>query len=324
MKLLALATCLCPVLAVAAGKPQPAGPWQIAPEPAVKTGLLGSWDDWSVATPSIIKIHEKWWLLFEGAAFDDSGVHKTFGTAESTDKIHWTEHSQNPLFAPELDSGESCSGPSATHWQDGFWLVYLVNQNPYGGRSDDDKVAPVAARLARSPDSVNWEPVADAALPVLSNPDSDAMPCLYGDGNSLHLWWMSPAPDNGKAQILSHSTSRDSKVWSRPNAQPTSDFDSRKVCCARVYPSGDFYILTYVAEEAPTKFSVVTKISHDARSWTAKGPPEFPLISHAAHSAPWMLFEANGARLFYGEEQPDNTLVLRSAFCEKKNYEPRP
>src|SRR2546430_13631154 len=68
MKLLALATCLCPVLAVAAGTPQPAGPWQIAPEPAGKTGLLGSWDDWSVATPSIIKIHEKWWLLFARAA----------------------------------------------------------------------------------------------------------------------------------------------------------------------------------------------------------------------------------------------------------------
>ena len=126
------------------------------------------------------------------------------------------------------------------------------------------------------------------------------------------------------AETASHSISRDGKVWSRPNAQPTSDFDSRKVCCARVYPSGEFYILTYVAEKEAGKFSVVTKTSRDARRWTAKGPPEFPLVSHAAHSAPWMLFEADGARLFYGEEQPDNTLVLRSAFCEKKNYEPRP
>jgi hypothetical protein len=324
MKLLALATGLCPVLALAAGPPPPTGAWQIAPEPALKTGMPGSWDDWSVATPSILKVGQKWWLLFEGAALDDAGVHKAFGTAEGTDKTHWTEHSQNPLFAPTLESGESCSGPCAAHWQEAFWLVYLVSGDPYGPHADDDKVPPVTARLARSTDRLNWDAVADAALPTLSNPDSDAMPCLYGDGNSLNLWWLSPAPDDGEARILSHSISRDGKVWSRPNAQPTSEFDSRKVCCARVYPSADFYILTYVAEEKPGKFSVVTKISRDARSWTRKGPPEFPLVSHAAHCAPWMLFEANGARLFYGEEQPDNTLVLRSAFCEKKNYDPRP
>jgi hypothetical protein len=324
MKLLAWAICLCPLLAVTAGPPPSTGPWQIAQEAALTTDQPGRWDDWRVGTPSIMKAGEKWRLLFEGAAFDDAGIHRTFGTAESINKLTWTKHSQNPLFTPALNGDQSCSGPCAAHWQDAFWLVYLVSQNPYRPQSDDDKVPLVAARLARSSDGVNWEPATGAELPALSNHEPDAMPCLYGDGNTLHLWWVSPAPDDDEAQVLWHSISRDSKIWSRPNAQLTSEFDSRKVCCARVYPSGDFYLLTYVAEGGSGKFSVVTKISRDARSWTANGPPEFPLSSHADHSAPWILFEANGARLFYGEEQPDNTTVLRTAFCEKKNYAPRP
>ena len=60
--------------------------------------------------------------------------------------------------------------------------------------------------------------------------------------------------------------------------------------------------------------------SRDARTWSAKGPPEFPLPNHWMHSPPLLLFEQNGARLYYSAKEPDETVTLRSARCSKTDY----
>jgi hypothetical protein len=99
-----------------------------------------------------------------------------------------------------------------------------------------------------------------------------------------------------------------------------------------VYPAGDYYILVYVAHEKGIggDTRVVTKISQNARSWSTAGPPEFKLGPHWQHSVPSIVFEKNGARLFYcqprmpdptkwlGPRDPIQGTVLRTAFCPKK------
>ena len=295
-------------------------PWKIDTQPVLVPGMLGEWDDWAIASPTILKRAGKWWMFYEGVIFDEQGVRSSFGTAESTDKLAWRKHSQNPLFTPALSESQTCSAPSATLWHDAFWAIYLVSEDPFrvdlAAQNGGD--APVTARLARSEDGLIWHDVAGANPPVASKTARAFQPCLYADGDSLHLWWM--GPDANDKPALLHSISRDGLTWSKPNGQPAAEIDAREICCARVYPSGDFFILTYVASDKDRKISVVTRISRNARSWSALGPPEFPLPSHSMHAAPWMIFESGGARLFWSEKQKNNACRLSSAYCEKKDY----
>lgn len=322
MKQLALAACLCLIAGLAASDPEKPGAWKLDPEPALTPGLPHVWDDYAIVSPTILRQPNKLALWFEGVAFDRSGLHRAAGLAESSDGNAWTKHDQNPLFSPALKKNETWSSPSIARWREKLWAVYVVSEDPFAREKNDKRFdpVPISARLARSDDGLTWNDVRDAKLPVASKGYFPLRPCLYDDGEALHLWWIAP-PAGAEARALLHSVSRDGERWSAPNSQPAKDIDTREVCCARVYPSGDFYILSYVAHEAHKKnYSVVTKISHDARTWAAKGPPEFSLPNHWMHSPPLLLFDSGGVRLFYSAKEPDETVTLRSARCSKADY----
>jgi predicted GH43/DUF377 family glycosyl hydrolase len=294
--------------------------WKIDTDPVLTCGEIGSWDDYAILSPTIFRLADKWWMLYEGMSFDANGVRSAFGVAQSKDRLKWSKHSQNPLFTPLLSNAQSCSTPSVARWRDVFWMIYLTSEDPFREDRPLDHFgdAPVNARLARSTDGLIWDDVAEAKLPISSNLPASLQPCLYAEENLLHLWWVESTPD-GKAALV-HSVSRDGFSWSKPNSQATSEIDPREISCSRIYPSGDFYLLTYVAQDKSKNFFVVTKISRDARNWAAKGPPEFALKSEPMHRSPIMMFDRGGARLFYSEKQDDNTYNLRSAFCDKKDY----
>ena len=109
------------------------------------------------------------------------------------------------------------------------------------------------------------------------------------------------------------------------------EIDAREVSSVRVYPSGDFTILVYVAEDHPNHASIATKIARNARSWTVQGPPEFPIERSGWHIVPEMVFNSEGARLFYTEplyvdrasdwrKSAVRGAILRTAFCPKSAY----
>jgi len=314
MKAFALAL-LWPAMILSAAE---SSPWKIDPQPALAPGIFGEWDDWAIASPTILKIADKWWMFYEGVIFDEKGVRSAFGIARSDDLLTWNKHSQNPLFTPRVSETQSCSSPSVARWRDAFWLVHVVSEDPFQLKPE----TPVTGQLARSEDGLIWVERANARLPIFSKTSYPFRPCLYGEENTLHLWWIGPSSKSDEA--LFHSISRDGETWSVPTQQPAKEIDNREICCARVYPSGNYYILSYVAyDESKQQHFLVTKTSRNARDWYSNGPPGFPLPSHIKHSAPWLVFERSGARLFYSAQQSDNTQQLRSAFCEKKNYASR-
>jgi hypothetical protein len=326
MKQLALAVCLCLLARPAATEPAKPEAWKVAPEPVLTPGLPHAWDDYAIVAPTILRHPNKLTLWFEGVAFDRFGLHRAAGLAESSDGNAWTKHDQNPLFSPALKKNETWSSPSIARWHEKVWVVYAVSEDPFAREKKDQQFdpVPVSLRLSRSDDGSIWSDVRDATLPPPTEDFFPVRPCLYGDGDALHLWWL--APVDQKVALL-HSVSRDGDKWSAPNSQAAKEIDEREICCARVYPSGGFYILSYVAQAEgrnqrsdKREYSVVTKISRDARTWVAKGPPEFPLPDHWMHAPPLLLFEQDGARLFYSAKEPDETVALRSARCSKANY----
>ena len=321
MKQLAWAVCLCLFAGLAAGEPEKPAAWKVAPEPILIPGLPHSWDDYAIVASTILRQPNKLSLWFEGIAFDRSGLHRAGGLAESTDGNAWAKHDQNPLFSPAFKN-ETWSSPSMARWRDKLWAVYVVIEDPLAREKNDKRFdpTPMSMRLSQSDDGTIWTDVRNAALPQGAKEFVPLRPCLYADGDALHLWWLGLAEEK---PALLHSISRDGEKWTAVNSQAAKDIDARAICCARVYPSGDFYILSYVAQTqagSDEKYSVATKISRDARTWTAHGPPEFPLPNHWMHSPPLLLFEQDGVRLYYSAKEADETVTLRSARCSKSDY----
>jgi predicted GH43/DUF377 family glycosyl hydrolase len=309
------------------------GDWQVADSPVLQPAAAPAWDDFAIATTSVQRLPDKWMMMYEGIALTEDGRQHAFGLAESGDGIKWTKHPKNPVFEPGSTEWELPRAPSLTKWQERRWALYVVERGLSYEQKSVEEPEPPAVRcgLARSEDGVSWEEVTKLdGLRFAPTKWGQPRPGIYGDGNSLHVWWIGADEDDEPA--LLHAVSRDGIAWSRPNKQAARDIDSRPICCARVYPAGDYYILVYVAHEKGIggDTRVVTKISQNARTWSAAGPPEFKLGPHWQHTVPSIVFEKNGARLFYSEPRmPDPTrwlgprdpiqgVNLRTAFCPKK------
>jgi hypothetical protein len=245
------------------------------------------------------------------------------------------------VFVPAKHEWEIVSAPSVTRWRDGWFALYVVNRSlDFREASLKDFELPHQwVRLARSADGLNWETAGEIkSITFEQTRHALLRPCLYSDRDALHIWWIG-AGDKDEPALL-HSVSRDGENWSKPNHQLTKEIDSRDMACARVQPSGDYYILTYVAFDEKSGPRVVTKISQNARTWTATGPPEFSLPAYFASSSgeqeasPSIVFTKEGARLYYvdllfakNKERPDprqdatRGAVLRTASSPKQNVQ---
>jgi hypothetical protein len=299
--------------------------WQLDKVPALIPGNAATWDSDSIADASVIRSPQSWTLFYEGSSLDEAGAHRAFGRATSTDGAHWKKSDQEPAFNPDAGPHQSASGPSVTHWRDGYLMAYVVNTEQVTPDTTFDahgRVAPVEMRIARSADGIHWRDQLISNTPIHSQQHFDFEPCLYADGETLHLWWRAP---DGEEEMLCHSVSRDGLAWSKPNAQPTKEIDPLPISGVRVYPSGAYYIISYVAHDTEKKtFQLITKLSRDAKTWMRKGPPVFSLPQPCV---PFMVFTPEGARLFFAKHKqlPTGEIAshseLMTAFCPKSAYE---
>lgn len=324
MKLAALAVCLCPFVACAASDPAQQIGWQIAPEPALALGEFGSWDDFAIREASVLQDTKGFTLFYKAVTFSSEERSCAIGIAHSTDGVKWEKLRDNPIFAPNNSDEDEIASFTATKWNDQFWAAYAVPR---------EVVEKPQVELARSDDGIVWQSTGRVeGLPFETGGAISPQPCLYAEGPILHLWWIAR---DGRSAVLFHSISRDARKWSEPTKQPTTEIDAREMSAVRLYPSGNYYVLIYVAhDEKKNRFSIVTKISREARSWFAKGPPEFVIERPLRGLSPAMIFTTDGARLFYPEAlevkqtngkdlprtSPNRGCVLRTAFCPKSAY----
>lgn len=324
MKALALTLLLWPLATLSAGEK---ASWQVAAQPALVPGEFGSWDDFAIREASILRTENGFTMFYTAVTFSAEERECSIGIARSTDGVTWQKFKDNPVFTLGAGEDEEIASFTATKWNDQFWAAFAIPQN------DDEKPR---VELARSDDGIVWQP-AGRINGLFETPGSGAralssQACLYAEAQTLHLWWVGQSNDKA---FLCHSSSRDAKTWTHPTMQPTTEIDSREMSAVRVYPSGNFYVLVYAASDEDTnRFSIVTKISREARSWFSKGPPEFVVERKVRGLIPAMIFAAEGARLFYpqglevkdGDAQklpgnpPSRGCVLRTAFCPKSAY----
>ena len=194
-----------------------------------------------------------------------------------------------------------------------------------------------SVRIARSTDGSNWEVVREIKRDFLQANKT----CAYATvhlfrPDALHMWWIGANKED--EPTLFHSISQNGEKWSEPTQQLTREIDPRPMACARIEHSDDHDILTYVAMDEDRGPRFVTKVSQNARDWSAGEPSEFSLPVWFSRSAQWqqaapsIVFTKEGARLYYIDilfsrknvkghiEKRDAVrgAVLRTAFCPKK------
>jgi hypothetical protein len=298
--------------------------WQLDPQPALVPGRLGTWDDFAIGSVCVIRHAGKWLMVYEGMALSEEGRAQGLGVAESENGVLWKKRSENPIVAGDPSSPHFLSAPAMVQWRDGLWVLCRRQTSLLQAilGPEDTDLPDASLTLAHLNPDMSWFPLdGEHLFPAETCTPASSRPSFYADssGKSLHLWWLG-AHEEGQA--LYHSVSRDAKTWSKPNHQLASQIDSRRICCARVYESGDYYILVYVAQDGAHR-NVVTRISSNARSWMAEGPPEFRLPAHERHLSPWMVFTQEGARLYFPEYHDNRGSILRTAFCPKAAYQRR-
>ena len=133
--------------------------WIPDPEPLLKPGAGGAWDEKQVLAPHVLKTDDGYVMYYSGV--DASGVQR-IGMATSVDGVSWTKYNDptttstsfaesDPVFQPG-ENGKWDAGwvhqPRVFQTKDGWVMIYRGTQNAMGEK--------MALGLATSPDGIHW------------------------------------------------------------------------------------------------------------------------------------------------------------------------
>ena len=120
--------------------------WRKETRPVLEPGPYGSWDEYGVADPYVIRIEPFFYMYFLG---QDRARRQRLGVARSADGVHWEKLRSNPILELGEDGAfdENGLGEPAVWQSNGFyWILYTgrdVHENRRMG-------------LARSTDGIHW------------------------------------------------------------------------------------------------------------------------------------------------------------------------
>lgn len=128
--------------------------WEKRPEPVIEPGPRGSFDERGVADPYVLHTGGLYYMFYLG---QDRARRQRLGVARSPDGILWSKLRSNPVL--ELGAAgafdENGLGEPAVWASDGrYWMLYTGRD-----RGENRRLG-----LARSPDGVRWERVAEAVF----------------------------------------------------------------------------------------------------------------------------------------------------------------
>jgi predicted GH43/DUF377 family glycosyl hydrolase len=153
--------------------PKPTGPWTPDAAPVLTPGVLGAWDGYSVAHPSVVQTSAGY-VMYYSAFATASDPHGAIGMATSPDGIHWTKRKDPVLNAGTGDAWDNqiIFDPTVVQAPTGYAMAYL-------GLGPDGVVPKpfTAVGYASSADGVTWRK--SSLNPVLSTLDHQNWQLMY-------------------------------------------------------------------------------------------------------------------------------------------------
>lgn len=191
------------------------GDWtpNVAPEPVLRPGPLGAFDDSGVMTSCLVRHEGTEHLYYQGWQLGVTVPFRVFvGCAVRTSEDESFERvSPAPVVGPNAVDPFMCSSP----WvlvENGLWRMWYVSNI---GWDADDRGRPryrVHIKYAESGDGLSWERDGHVCIDF-ADPSEYAIsrPCVLKDGELFRLWYSY----RGLAYRIGYAESRDGLTWTR-------------------------------------------------------------------------------------------------------------
>ncbi|MEW6701143.1 MAG: hypothetical protein AB1298_00345 [Bacteroidota bacterium] len=229
--------------------------------PVLNLGASGAWDDYVVASPSVIHngtIYQMWYSASDGTTY-------RIGYATSPDGINWTKYSGNPV----LNVGSAGTWDDVNIY-DQTVLYNGTNYEMWYGAYDG-----TSQRIgyATSPDGINWtkysgNPVISTSLPWESS--SVGHPTVIFNGTNYELWY---SASDGTNHRIGYATSTDGKNWTKYSGNPVLNigtnglWDDTHLVAPYVVFDGKTYKMWYSGHDG-TNYRLGYATSTDGKNWT--------------------------------------------------------
>jgi hypothetical protein len=197
--------------------------WKVGPQPIVRPGPPGSWDDLRIETPSVVKVGNTYHMYYSG--MNAQGAKETKGSvghATSADGIHWTKDPANPVIVAQPDRNKwgfyGAGEPAAVYdARTGTIYVYYLGMRI---SSDGKENGNIGVLLATSKDGSRFSHHVDAKgerKPVLERKVDAFKGAWYGyftpsaliTGDGIfHLFAATLGPKVAKYDSVVHAESR--------------------------------------------------------------------------------------------------------------------
>lgn len=234
-----------------------------ANNPVFTAGEPGEWDAAIRERGWILRDGDSWRLWYTGYDGTRTG-RRMLGLATSTDGIHWTRHSDNPIY----DAG----------WVEDVMVV------PHDGRlymfaeGERDQ-----AQLLVSDDGIRWKRIGPLDIRLTTGepipPGPRGTPVAFFEKGRWHLFY-----ERRDAGIWL-ATSTDMQVWTNVSDDPVlspgpGDYDCSRIALNQILKhNGRYYGLYHGTDDrdSPALWTSNLAVSDDLRTWTRyDGNPLFP------------------------------------------------
>lgn len=169
--------------------------WNISDSAVINVGGPGEWDRGWLDTPEIVRDPSGYKMYYYGDTLrQNAAINSAIGMAFSSDGIHWTKYSWNPVFT------KGNTGDWDGSWVESPAIIYDDSGNEYKMwyNGIDTTTWKLQIGLATSPDGINW-----TRYP--GNPVLTTSP--WGQYDDIWLGTPAVLKENGVYKMLYSSTS---------------------------------------------------------------------------------------------------------------------
>lgn len=291
------------------------GEWTLLRDPLVlERGRLGAWDDFSVASPIVLKDEGRYRMWFRGCRQAMREHACAIGHATSSNGVVW-EKSSKPVFVPGDQALRDNLEEIAVVKAGGRYLLwYSVMANPFSGRRR------ATLHLATSPDGLVWT---DEGQVFEGEPAVTMIiqHSVFHDGQRFHLWYAAKVADVS-SYALQHLSSQDGKAWTVMGGTLLADlersltFESGRLVVRAREGGGFRAFFAYEPSRRPPTLGVL--VSEDGTTWATDIPAQealraWPTDDRGIQSLSG-IWDTDGLWLWMDRRSPRDEMEIGVAF----------
>jgi predicted GH43/DUF377 family glycosyl hydrolase len=176
--------------------------WTKHPEPVLRPGPRGSWDERGVADPYVLRVGNLYYMYFLG---QDRARRQRLGVARSEDGVAWRKHLSSPILElgppgafDEVGLGE----PAVWLWRGRYWMAYTGRD-----RRECRRIG-----LAWSLDGIRWTRLPESTVLTGPHPWNSKVVCdpaVLVEHDRVRVWFGGgdrPSPDENLNGQIGYAT----------------------------------------------------------------------------------------------------------------------